>query len=237
MSVTAMAHVWADESLGSTDKLVLLSLADHADEEGSCYPSVGRISRRTGLGERAVQNSLKRLKEEGRISVKMNGGKRGSNRFFLHPTPAPDAPRTKCTPAPDAPLPPHEVHPTPARGAPEPSRTVSEPSVEDSAPAKKARLPENWTPSDEDREYARSLKLHEDEITEIADDFCAYWNDRTDKGGRKSERGWRQTWRNRCRDQAPRFLRNRQMALRSIPGDGGRGGGIAGEVARRRLGG
>lgn len=125
------------------------------------------------------------------------------------------------------------------------TQTTSEPSFNQdtnvSLPAdtsekpRKARLPEDWAPSDEDVEYALSQKLNQDEIQEIADDFHVYWTDRTDAGGRKSQRGWRQAWRNRIRDQAPKFIRNRRMAGQAGPGGYGQGRSLASIAARRSL--
>ena len=49
MSVRAMA--WAfEQRVGSPmAKLVLLKLADHADENGECFPSIGRIAADTEM--------------------------------------------------------------------------------------------------------------------------------------------------------------------------------------------
>jgi hypothetical protein len=99
----------------------------------------------------------------------------------------------------------------------------------------KVRLPEEWVPSQDDLEYARSMKLTDKEITEIADDFHAYWCDRTDAGGRKSARGWSQAWRNRVRDQAPRYIRSRGMAFGAPSRGSQHGGSIAAIVARRQF--
>ena len=118
---------------------------------------------------------------------------------------------------------------------PEPEKRDTIVSPKNGADPVKSKLPEGWVPDDTDREYALSMNLTEDDIQEIADDFHAYWRDRTDAGGKKSERGWRQTWRNRVRDVAPKFIRNRSMARQANPRQHGQGGGIAGAVARRRL--
>ena len=120
MSVKIMSQVWELESVGATDKLVLLSLADHADDEGICYPSIRRLCERTGLKERATQNIIRRLVEAGFLSVQYNAGRRGANLYKID-----TSPRTKCTPhevhpARNAPLPPHFVTETPAPDAPEP---------------------------------------------------------------------------------------------------------------------
>lgn len=129
MSVRVMSLVWEDESLSATDKIVMLSLADHADDEGYCYPSISRLTRRTGLAERTVQNAVKRLKSDGKLHVNLNAGRGHSNLYRVTPTPASYAPPQQMHPAYDAPLPPHMTTQTPAADAPKPSRTINEPSV------------------------------------------------------------------------------------------------------------
>lgn len=116
-----------DSNLPSTQRLVMLSLADHADDDGRCYPSISRLCKRTGLSERAVQSNLKRLQSDGYLTIKKNAGPKGSNVFFVHPTPAANAPPQQMHPAANAPLPPQEMHPTPAADAPEPSGTINKP--------------------------------------------------------------------------------------------------------------
>ena len=52
------------------DKLVLLALADEADDDGgSCYPSLRRISERTNLSQGAVRNHVATLEASGIIEV------------------------------------------------------------------------------------------------------------------------------------------------------------------------
>jgi Helix-turn-helix domain len=53
-------------SIPSTEKLVLLAMADHAREDGTgCYPSIKRLARKTSLTRRGVQKVLRRLCEGG----------------------------------------------------------------------------------------------------------------------------------------------------------------------------
>ena len=49
MSIRIMAAVFESKTLGPTERLVMLALADHADDDGKCYPSVLRLCERTGL--------------------------------------------------------------------------------------------------------------------------------------------------------------------------------------------
>ncbi|MFV1536936.1 helix-turn-helix domain-containing protein [Phaeobacter sp. JH204B] len=244
MSIRVMSAVFESETLGATERLIMLALADHADDEGRCYPSIARLCQRTGLGERAVQTNIRKLQLQGYVEIIPGAGRNGSNLYFVRPTPAPDAPPHEMHPAPDAPPPRMKCTSTPAPDAPKPSITIIEPSLPLVAPQpekpkkpKTYRLPEEWVPDDEYREFARELNLTDADIEEIADDFRTYWTELNTVKSRKTKRGWFQAWRNRCRDVAPKFIRNRRMAGQAYPGRHGQGGGLAGAVARRQFGG
>lgn len=135
MSVRLMSAIFESATLGPTERLIMLSLADHADDSGRCYPSVGRICQRTGLSERAVQINVRKLVDQGYLQLVPGGGKGRPNVYFVCPNPASgapfggpnparNAPRTKCIPAPDAPQTPHQIRSNPAPDAPEPSGTI-----------------------------------------------------------------------------------------------------------------
>lgn len=66
------------QKVGSpTRKSVLVALANLADQEGCCFPSVQYISDRTELSRRAVQTNLSRLVTDGYVNIKVRIGKRG----------------------------------------------------------------------------------------------------------------------------------------------------------------
>lgn len=70
MSFRAMIWAWEVDGLTSTTKLVLLSLAQHANEDGAhAFPSVATIAAECRLSERSVQNGLRALEAEGYITV------------------------------------------------------------------------------------------------------------------------------------------------------------------------
>ena len=88
-----MTEAWrADIPAGR--KLVLLSLADNANDRGECYPSVDAVADRCGLSVRAVQGHIADLEKAGMVSRAGRVGR--SNLFTLHP-------RRFCTPADSAP--------------------------------------------------------------------------------------------------------------------------------------
>lgn len=74
MSVRVQSHVW-DLDLPTTEKMVLLILADHADDEGqNAWPSVARIARKASISERQVQRILRSLCDSGFIAVERQAG-------------------------------------------------------------------------------------------------------------------------------------------------------------------
>lgn len=83
MSVRVMSWVFenSDEELGA--RLVLLALADHAQDDGrGAYPSVATIARKTRMSIRGVQYALARLKESG--AVRPDGlGPRGTVSYSI----------------------------------------------------------------------------------------------------------------------------------------------------------
>ena len=128
MSVRVMSLVWDRKDLDSTERLVLLSLADHSDDEGTCYPSMRRLCERTSMGERAIQGAIKRLVERGFLAVSYNAGKAGTNVFAITMPPAANAPPQQMRPRSKCDTPPQQMRHTPAANAPEPSGTIKEPS-------------------------------------------------------------------------------------------------------------
>jgi len=65
MSIRVMSMVWTTK-LPSTEKLVLLYYADRAADDGSSiFPAVKTVARSTGLCERTVQQTTKKLIKSG----------------------------------------------------------------------------------------------------------------------------------------------------------------------------
>lgn len=65
MSVLAITWAWQQKGINPTDKLVLVALADHSDDKGTCWPGMESIAEKTGLTRRTVINSISRLEETG----------------------------------------------------------------------------------------------------------------------------------------------------------------------------
>ena len=87
MSVKIMAQVWELE-LSHNAQSILLALADHADDDGYCYPSVGRLAWKTGYGVRQVQRTLKDLRDQ-KLAIPTGsvvGGRHNTTVYKLHPS-------------------------------------------------------------------------------------------------------------------------------------------------------
>lgn len=70
MSIKIMNSVWSSQlpssiskNKRSTVKIVLLKLADNANDNGKCWPSMARIAHETELSERSVVRAIDCLKE------------------------------------------------------------------------------------------------------------------------------------------------------------------------------
>ncbi|WP_454752090.1 helix-turn-helix domain-containing protein [Cupriavidus necator] len=131
MSTLIMSQCWTLQ-MPPTPKAVLISLADNANDQGVCWPSIETIAVRTCFSERAVQNAIKWLEAHDLVIADRSNGRRTS--YTLTPdqyipeekSPPQDMhPRSKCTTEGDAP--PQEIRDTPAAGAPVPPQEMRQP--------------------------------------------------------------------------------------------------------------
>jgi len=86
MSVRAMAWAWRQQ-LSGPEKLVLMALADHADEDGICWPGNAHIARKCNLSQRSVQRHVKNLIDNGYMTAHRrfrDTGGQTSNRYALN---------------------------------------------------------------------------------------------------------------------------------------------------------
>jgi DNA-binding transcriptional ArsR family regulator len=74
MSVTLMGKVWRTD-LPTPEKMVLLVIADHANDDGTnAWPGIATIARKTSISERSVQRHLKALEDANLITITKQGG-------------------------------------------------------------------------------------------------------------------------------------------------------------------
>jgi len=78
MSVEMMSQCWRLD-LPQNKKLVLLAIADHANDEGIAWPSQGRIAWKTGYSRRNIKRILDELVDDGYLKVLRIGRGRGTS--------------------------------------------------------------------------------------------------------------------------------------------------------------
>ena len=110
-----MTAVWDREDLSSTQKLVLLSLADWANDEGLCWPSIDRLAIKTSMAGRSVQRIIRDLESMGFVRRDEVLGK--GNRYWI------SIPLTECHPCHSVTPPLTDSHPTPDTVSPNTSYT------------------------------------------------------------------------------------------------------------------
>lgn len=75
MSIEAMSFVWRHFEGDPTAKLVLLSLADQANNAGWSWPSQAYTAKRCMISDRQLRTWITRLKEQGWLEVHPRPGK------------------------------------------------------------------------------------------------------------------------------------------------------------------
>ena len=68
MSLKAITWAWDQREIASSQKIVLLALADHARECGCCFPSTRFIAEKCGMKQRMAQYHVKNLEKLGYLT-------------------------------------------------------------------------------------------------------------------------------------------------------------------------
>lgn len=126
MSIKVMSRCWDTPCGSHTKKLVLLALADNANDGGECFPSMETIARKCDLSEQAVRNWIKEMEEEKWLVVDRSHKLKRSNIYTLTP-PTPLTPNA-VDPQQGLPQPPTPLTLTPNAVDPNRQGTVKEPS-------------------------------------------------------------------------------------------------------------
>lgn len=84
MAIRLMTVVWDDGSLPRGDVLLMLALADHANDDGLSFPSIARLARRTRSSPSTVRRHLRSLQAEGRLVVEAREGTSNLYHIVLH---------------------------------------------------------------------------------------------------------------------------------------------------------
>jgi hypothetical protein len=79
-----MARVWAHSHRKDGELLVMLALADFANDGGECWPSIPVLAQKARLTERQTRRVLRTLEEVGEIRTSHSrGGRNRRNRYLI----------------------------------------------------------------------------------------------------------------------------------------------------------
>lgn len=91
MSIRVMSLVWElskiNAEINRDEKFLLLALADHANDDGECYPSLSKIQKKCFFSKQGLLNSLDRVIKIGYVTKnkrKRENGSNTSNFYQLH---------------------------------------------------------------------------------------------------------------------------------------------------------
>jgi len=177
-----------DLDLSPSDKLILILLANNAnDETGDCFPSQTYLAKRSGLSLSTVNRVIKRLETVGLVDIipqyRDDGGRR-SNRYSLNMNDIGGGKSSEHTP--------YDVR-AQEPVSPEHSRTVISNHQKKHSETRGARLAEDWELPTQWREWGNKERpdLH---LDTVASCFRDHWI--SVSGERGIKRNWLATWRN-----------------------------------------
>lgn len=102
MSIECLNQAIKTEGLSPTRKLILIILANYADEHGSCFPSYKHIAKIVGLKDhKGVQRVIKEFERAGLLRIehrREDDGGQTSNRYHLSLNPSPKGAVTPLPP-------------------------------------------------------------------------------------------------------------------------------------------
>jgi hypothetical protein len=79
-----MTWVWDHAEVAGTELLLLLAIADHADDHGgNAWPSIATLAAKTRLDPRTVRRVITRLEAAGHLVVTRRAGRSQTNRYAL----------------------------------------------------------------------------------------------------------------------------------------------------------
>lgn len=91
MSVKVMARVWAHSQQKGGELLVMLALADFANDAGECWPSIRVLAQKARLSERQTRRVLNTLEASRELRrSRSNGGRNRRSHYVITVTENPD---------------------------------------------------------------------------------------------------------------------------------------------------
>lgn len=217
MSVRTMARVWELSRHKGNDLLMLLAIADFADDDGKAYPSVNTLAEKCRMLGRGANKVLATLRASGELEIRQNEGPKGTNLYRIvlaTDTLSKRTPPVQMDTLSSQTAPPVQMDPLPlSKWTDEPSVNHQEPSVDAKALSSAVRKSKNGEitlaqfldhckasgeqsipESDPVWEYAQKIGITDEMIAVAWVEFKAAY-----LTAPKRYRDWRQTFRNAVR--------------------------------------
>jgi Helix-turn-helix domain len=83
MSLRMMTLVWEKSNQKGSELLLLLAIADNANDQGIAYPSTKTLAKKTRLDRRHVKKLIRALERTGELRVAIGAGPRGCNEYVI----------------------------------------------------------------------------------------------------------------------------------------------------------
>jgi len=90
MSIHAMTTVWQRSTASGSTLLLLLALADHANDSGQCYPAIETLAAKTRMSERQTIRIIQAAEQLGELTTQRSANK--ANHYTLTPAGQPIQP-------------------------------------------------------------------------------------------------------------------------------------------------
>jgi hypothetical protein len=84
MSMRMMTQVWERSQHKGSELLLMLAVADNANDQGLAYPSTKTLAKKTRLSNRQVQRLIRVVTRSRELEVSVGTGPRGCNEYRIH---------------------------------------------------------------------------------------------------------------------------------------------------------
>lgn len=78
-----MSRVWDESKQNGTALLLLLAIADHANDQGIAWPSISTLAAKARVKDRQAQNLIAQLESAGELVVKRGKGRRNTSIYVV----------------------------------------------------------------------------------------------------------------------------------------------------------